>query len=1061
MTDKDQPSNIPGYHIDTRDTLSSADLLKFLLNDTSTKIAELWKDVKNELDLDRNHNNEVNKQIVEGLGKRIETLEKYVISSLDKRSSPPSSEEKQPTFSCYLCVESFHRLSSLDKHIKSNHPSLICVECGKTLRSKPDLYLHTHREHKETLEDTSQSSQIIVVGSPGRESATFNSFTGSQDNLNLSSVLFDDRVSLSQGLQDCDETFLTSPDLSPHQHSVQCEPSITRPRSTTEEEHSQLLHDSIPCQEHTGCFNCNDCGQTFRTLNDLQIHTHLNHVVGSPIQQDVLLQSEALSTPYKQGVTFSCYECEYLFLSRDHLVEHLQTKHGVEDIQICPLCENIFKSPEYLNLHKTRCHALHLSPDSNPLPFIDKSLTPFTTCSWCGFVAKSDKDMNEHMLYKHRRKVTVHCNNCEATFQDMRLLNIHMLEQHSQDESSTHNVCATDQLPIPPLSNQSLSPIPQFDGNDDEHPVDVHDVLAFPPLDITSASNTLFAPYQLNQQKQVAQLVRDANIPDFDLVTNDQGRNVCLQCSVGFYEAVAKPAMSTLSTGFSHSVDGVSIRCTLIKKTQDRNNSIPGLLLRFELSGDHVNPSPAPLSIHLHNTQRKIQIQGGASMPNQATPPVWFVENILRERFLSQAKAKAYSIDQINKLVMSASSTPQTIRQSSNSCGHCNKLFTTNAKPIRCTRCSRFKHSTKCSPCPPLQAITTIPIVSSESPVLSSVQSVTHVVSSSTVSSAAMTAAVRPELSITSTTTMPTPPTASMISLSSSIAPTIVCSATTGGTLSTPATAFSTSSLPSMTPAVAPVSSTSTLPISSHTTASVTGHKQPANKARQKKQTVLALTPEAAEIEFLKQELNNARTTITLLDTEVKDLNKTISIQRARLKIFEDQQNSKSSDQYIRDQETVQTSSCTSSGRSVARSCHTPSTCCNQPMTPCCCKTISHTHSNSLPQELLANVVKSVNKLSKDFEHLKSVMAHPHDPVTVATATQTDVSAHEPVSLVEATTRATTDNHTNEIIVEADIHETPQNMSTSSIEEFLPSPNHDIPLNYQVTTSQHSQLMLQ
>ena len=217
---------------------------------------------------------------------------------------------------------------------------------------------------------------------------------------------------------------------------------------------------------------------------------------------------------------------------------------------------------------------------------------------------------------------------------------------------------------------------------------------------------------------------------------------------------------------------------------------------------------------------------------------------------------------------------------------------------------------------------------------------------------------------------------------------------------------------------------------------------------------MLALTPEAAEIEFLKQELNNARTTITLLDTEVKDLNKTISIQRARLKIFEDQQNSKSTGQYFRDQETVQTSSCTSSGRSVARSCHTPSTCCNQPMTPCCCKTISHTHSNSLPQELLANVVKSVNKLSKDFEHLKSVMAHPHDPVTVATATQTDVS-------VLATTRATTDNHTNEIVVEAEIHESPQNMSTSSIEEFLPSPDHEIPLNYQVTTSQHSQLMLQ
>ena len=188
MTDKDQPSHIPGYHIDPRDTLNNADVLKFLMNDTSTKIAELWKDVKNELDLDRKHNNEVNKQIVEGLGKRIETLEKYVISSLDNRSSPPTSEEKQPTFSCFLCVQSFHRLSSLDEHIESNHPSLLCVECGKTLRSKPDLYLHIHRDHKETLENTSQTSQTIVVCSPDRDPTTCNSFTDSQDNLNLPSM---------------------------------------------------------------------------------------------------------------------------------------------------------------------------------------------------------------------------------------------------------------------------------------------------------------------------------------------------------------------------------------------------------------------------------------------------------------------------------------------------------------------------------------------------------------------------------------------------------------------------------------------------------------------------------------------------------------------------------------------------------------------------------------------------------------------------------------------------------------------------------------------------------
>ena len=63
---------------------------------------------------------------------------------------------------------------------------------------------------------------------------------------------------------------------------------------------------------------------------------------------------------------------------------------------------------------------------------------------------------------------------------------------------------------------------------------------------------------------------------------------------------------------------------------------------------------------------------------------------------------------------------------------------------------------------------------------------------------------------------------------------------------------------------------------------------QPTSTARKRaknKEPVLALTPEAAEISFLKQELNNAQTKITMLDTEIDDLNKTIKIQRQRLSV--------------------------------------------------------------------------------------------------------------------------------------------------------------------------------
>ena len=51
-------SRVQDCQIDPGVTLSNVDLLKLLMNDSSTKVAELWKDVRNELDLDRNHNKE-------------------------------------------------------------------------------------------------------------------------------------------------------------------------------------------------------------------------------------------------------------------------------------------------------------------------------------------------------------------------------------------------------------------------------------------------------------------------------------------------------------------------------------------------------------------------------------------------------------------------------------------------------------------------------------------------------------------------------------------------------------------------------------------------------------------------------------------------------------------------------------------------------------------------------------------------------------------------------------------------------------------------------------------
>ena len=311
--------------------------------------------------------------------------------------------------------------------------------------------------------------------------------------------------------------------------------------------------------------------------------------------------------------------------------------------------------------------------------------------------------LEQHHQKTHNSTDIPSYHNCDQTSTSENLSSLHNSAAYENDISSPQE---SHRSSIP---SHYLSPICQYDGADDD--------LLDTPLLITSkpvndvgvpismgvaTGAPLQANYQLNQQKQIKKLVRDTRIPDFEMTCNDNDRNVNIQCSTGFYEAVAKPAISSLSTGFKHTVHGVTITCSLIRSTKDLNNSIPGLLLRFELFGDQLVHNPVPLSVHLHSSQRKIQLQGGVCMSDQTTAPVWFVENLLKDMLVEQANTKKYNIDEINKLVSSTvtRSYPRRPVQENSSCNHCKKKFSASAKPVPCPRCSLPKHSTKCKPCP-------------------------------------------------------------------------------------------------------------------------------------------------------------------------------------------------------------------------------------------------------------------------------------------------------------------------------------------------------------------------
>ena len=253
--------------------------------------------------------------------------------------------------------------------------------------------------------------------------------------------------------------------------------------------------------------------------------------------------------------------------------------------------------------------------------------------------------------------------------------------------------------------------IPQIDGALDDSVLSDGSLIS---VTNSHSVSSLVAQYTLNQHKQLSGLHKHSLINDFEMVINDSGRNINIQCNTGFYEAVVKPSLSSLSTRFQAQVDTVLIECTESRNLVDMAANLPGLLLKFKVYGSGVSPSPASLSVHLHHTQQKVQVQGGASMPSNTTAAAWFVDKVLKDRFTMEARNKRFDIDNINKLVSNlpftnplSSSTPSSIPSC---CPHCKKKFSSTSKPVSCPKCSLFRHKAKCSPCP-VSSSNTSPVV--------------------------------------------------------------------------------------------------------------------------------------------------------------------------------------------------------------------------------------------------------------------------------------------------------------------------------------------------------------
>ena len=649
-------SNIVGRQIDLGSHLSNEDLLTLLMNDTNMKVAELWKDVKEELNLDRKHSKEVIKHVIDGFNKKLDTLEKSVIELSSNHSKLIADLElRQKTISSYqeqliddISFKAHDLLGRLKDHemscnvistakkIPQAEPcddiQSVCAKCGKIFHDVSKLVAHNLNCHE-------YAHPCELCGY---------AFTSPDD---LQAHLREKHVSSSFSCYLCGELCSSSASLQMHMNNNHQELSYYP--ETSFQSYSDLNLHTSPDQTYCQAFNyCCPCGESFETESNLQQHVQQRHATNNteyPSQLPSVSQ-------YLNGTdtVLNCEYCGLVFSRHDLYSSHMQHKHaepGSASIIHCNECETTFQSMVALNIH---LKTYHVNPAcvKAPIP------VPVSSSSMSDVVASSQELSS--------------CDSCGKNFTSETELSAHTQEEHSFDSVQNNSL-------------HDISDIPQLDGIGDLE------------LSNTSCSSPSFsvepqtrisnrcAPYTLNKEKQISTLAKNAVLADFTIdITSDYNTNI--QCSTGFYEAVPKPVLTTILEGTKISIAGIDVKCTESRAKRDQLGRTDNHVLRFKV--DKGGQDTAVL--HLHHTQQLVQVQGSASR--------WFVDAFLRELFTTQAKTKDIVIADLNRIFEAAVKSKvqeHVAGQAPKHCSHCNAKFRTNAKLAMCRNCGGAFHNTK------------------------------------------------------------------------------------------------------------------------------------------------------------------------------------------------------------------------------------------------------------------------------------------------------------------------------------------------------------------------------
>ena len=236
------------------------------------------------------------------------------------------------------------------------------------------------------------------------------------------------------------------------------------------------------------------------------------------------------------------------------------------------------------------------------------------------------------------------------------------------------------------------SPIPQVDG-----PLSPCSPSALQSVGTSrgiGSDNVRQNKYCLDRNKQLARLCKDTRIEDYDITVSPVAHNVTIKCSAGFYTKVVLTSFSNMSLQYQNKVDDILIRCSKVEGQIDETGASVTAKVVFELVNEkgRDRSTIGTVTVHLHHTARKVQLQGSALVDGKVRAPIWFVDRFLKGIFSYSARSKAVDITDFNNSVHDILANHLQKLKGQEKCQGCASTLTGRSLPEFCSYCKGTYH---------------------------------------------------------------------------------------------------------------------------------------------------------------------------------------------------------------------------------------------------------------------------------------------------------------------------------------------------------------------------------